>query len=367
MILHPTRILHTLRRVTLRLSPPGRRHLAKVQDRIDDEHTRPGLTDLDEEYFLDGPAGAIKVYRTGPTDARYTVVFIHGFTLAADAYFAQVDFIREQFPEVACLLLDLRGHGDTAERGVDPDTLTIDGTADDVIAVIEHAAKQGDLLLVGHSMGGMTAFSVLRRAPQQIAKRIVGLVAIDTAVNPMAAAGTPQLLATQVGKRFIEAVVEDPDHADELRHTLRGLLAPALAATVFHREAVAYDLVEFHASMIDRTPTPTFVGFYPDLRDHDERDVATALADLPGAIVVGEQDDVTPVSQAKQIHKLWPKASFVTVDTCGHMAVLEAPAEVNTAIADVLEETSSYRRKFPTRKRAEADKQGEREAKADHG
>ena len=128
-----------------------------------------------------------------------------------------------------------------------------------------------------------------------------------------------------------------PGDAQKLRDVISTVLAPALAATVFKRNGTDYDLVEFHASMIDNTPLETFVGFFDDLQDHDELDAAPLLQGIPGYVLVGKKDDVTPESQADRIHSVWPKAKLVRLDNAGHMLILETPDAVNKAIGDLVE------------------------------
>ncbi|MBN9644265.1 alpha/beta fold hydrolase [Corynebacterium mendelii] len=359
------RLVGALRRLALRVSEPGRQHLDKVRDRIHDDSRRPGLADIDEETTIDGPVCRLHVYWAGPKDPAVTVVFIHGFTLAAEAFFSQVDYIREQFPDAACLLLDVRGHGATGE--VREEYLTVDGTADDVEAAVTAFAPTGPLILVGHSLGGMTALNLMRRKDRRLTSRVAGLVLINTASAPMASSGTPMILDTKVGKRFIDAVTDDKEETDAMRANLKELLAPALAATVFHNDGVDFDIVEFHASMINNTPTSTFTGFYPDLRDHAETAAGQAIRDLPGCILVGAKDQVTPPDQAQALSRMWPAADVVEVDGCGHMLILEAPGKVNDAIGGLVEKVTDLTRKHPDRSRARADCREAQDARDDYG
>ena len=45
---------------------------------------------------------------------------------------------------------------------------------------------------------------------------------------------------------------------------------------------------------------------------------AIKIADIPGVIVQGRYDVITPPDTAWQLHKAWPKARFEMIDDAGH-------------------------------------------------
>ena len=47
---------------------------------------------------------------------------------------------------------------------------------------------------------------------------------------------------------------------------------------------------------------------------------AGRLADVPGAIVQGRYDVVTPLRTAWELHRRWPRAKWVVVADAGHAA-----------------------------------------------
>ena len=67
-------------------------------------------------------------------------------------------------------------------------------------------------------------------------------------------------------------------------------------------------------------------------------DVDDALAELrvPTTIVVGDHDRLTPISLSRRMAARCPTASLVELEGVGHMAPLEAPAEVNAVLASHL-------------------------------
>ncbi|WP_236630139.1 alpha/beta fold hydrolase [Corynebacterium atypicum] len=323
-----------LRSWLLRLTPSGRRTLALEQGALHSRTRRPGLTDVSAEGFAASTDGVmVRWDAKGPgaeEPAQATVLFLHGFTLAGESFYRQVDHLRDTHPRVRCVAPDLRGHGRTGP--CEPDMCTVDGFADDALAALADADHgTGPVILVGHSLGGLAAFNLLRRCPESVRRRIAGIVVVATSIEALADQGVPQILASPAARAVYEAVEASPKQADKFRNEATKMLAPGLAVGVFHRPT-GYQLVQFHAAMIHETPLETFVGFFDSLQTHDELAAGEFLADVDGFIITGTEDNVTPASQARRIQEVWPRAKRLAVLDAGHMVVLEAPAVVNKAL-----------------------------------
>ena len=202
--------------------------------------------------------------------------------------------------------------------------------------MIAERAATGKLIVVGHSLGGLIALHMVRAAEESIRRRIAGMVLISTSIDKLAAQGVPQILASPVADAARNAIESSPKEIRKFREAIASLMAPSLAVAVFARRT-DYEIIEFHAAMINETPLETFVGYLDDLQEHDEFAAGPYLAGLPGAVLVGTKDDVTPRKQADLIMEKWPDAELVEVDGTGHMLPLEAPEAVNRAIERVLE------------------------------
>lgn len=352
-----------VRSAALRLTSSGRRRLALEHGALHSQTRTPGLTDLtstgvvhiktapvtadiaakDDErkasdkpdtVTTDIPVHWYEVEPGEPATEPVTIVFIHGFTLAGESWYRQFNALRKSHPEARLLTMDLRGHGQT---GAVPASLcTVEGAAADALAVIAERAATGKLIVVGHSLGGLIALHMVRAAEESIRRRIAGVVLISTSIDKLAAQGVPQILASPVAEAARNAIESSPKEIRKFREAIAALMAPSLAVAVFARRT-DYEIIEFHAAMINETPLETFVGYLDDLQDHDEFAAGPYLAGLPGAVLVGTKDDVTPRKQADLIMEKWPDAELVEVDGAGHMLPLEAPEAVNRAIERVLE------------------------------
>ncbi|MDK8758146.1 alpha/beta hydrolase [Corynebacterium sp. MSK151] len=351
------------RSAALRLTKSGRRRLALEHGALHSQTREPGLTDLtstgvvhiktapvaaeiaakdDERKASDKPDAVTtdipvhwyEVEPSEPAKEPVTIVFVHGFTLAGESWYRQFNELRKSHPEARLLTMDLRGHGQT---GAVPASLcTVEGAAADALAVIAERAATGKLIVVGHSLGGLIALHMVRAAEESIRRRIAGVVLISTSIDKLAAQGVPQILASPVADAARNAIESSPKEIRKFREAIASLMAPSLAVAVFARRT-DYEIIEFHAAMINETPLETFVGYLDDLQDHDEFAAGPYLEGLPGAVLVGTKDDVTPRKQADLIMEKWPDAELVEVDGAGHMLPLEAPEAVNRAIERVLE------------------------------
>lgn len=352
------------RSAALRLTKSGRRRLALEHGALHSQTREPGLTDLtstgvvhiktapvtaeiaakdDERKASDKPDAVTtdipvhwyEVEPSEPAKEPATIVFVHGFTLAGESWYRQFNALRKSHPEARLLTMDLRGHGQT---GAVPASLcTVEGAAADALAVIAERAATGNLIVVGHSLGGLIALHMVRAAEESIRRRIAGVVLISTSIDKLAAQGVPQILASPVADAARNAIESSPKEIRKFREAIASLMAPSLAVAVFARRT-DYEIIEFHAAMINETPLETFVGYLDDLQDHDEFAAGPYLEGLPGAVLVGTKDDVTPRKQADLIMEKWPDAELVEVDGAGHMLPLEAPEAVNRAIERLLDQ-----------------------------
>lgn len=321
--------LAPLRRSALRLTRNGRRRLALELGANYSATREPGLKNIERTGTVDNDGIPVCWYEYGPESAETTVLFLHGFTIPAESYYQQVEHLRATSPEVKLLLLDIRGHGRTG--AVAPARCTIDGATDDALAVLTARNITGKLIIVGHSLGGLMAMNLVRRCPDELRACIAGLVLVGASIEAFADQGLPQLLASPVADQVYNAVEAAPDEVTKFREQAAGILAPALAVAIFHRPT-DYELVQFHAAMIHETPLETFVGYFDDLQVHDELAAGPHLQGIPGYVIVGDKDEITPVSQAEKIIEVWPDAWLQIAREAGHMIPLEAPDILNAAI-----------------------------------
>src|SRR4029450_2230860 len=165
----------------------------------------------------------------GAADADRTVVFVHGYALNQDAWHYQ----RRDLTDLGRMVfLDQRGHG-RSMRGR-PERSTIDQLGEDLYRVIDAVAGDGSpVVLVGHSMGGMTVLALADLHPELFGDRIVAVPLLATAPGrrgggplarpPPAPSGDRPpgvaLLAPSPG-RLAEATLGAPAYTGRILHKL---------------------------------------------------------------------------------------------------------------------------------------------------
>ncbi|WP_245569779.1 alpha/beta fold hydrolase [Gordonia shandongensis] len=268
-----------------------------------------------------------------------TVVFVHGFTLRMASWHFQRFGLARRWSDRAIKMVfyDQRGHG--ASGRASAQTSTMAQLGDDLAAVIRAMAPTGPVVLVGHSMGGMSIMSLARRHPDLFAHRgrIAGVALISTAARGITEAGlgeglnNPIVDALRVSVRYIPRAVQAG------RGVTRRAVQPVLIAASFghgHYSPVLGRAVE---SMIQNTRIDTMVNFLHVLESHDEATALPSIAQVPTVVCCGTQDRLTPLPNSLNMYaQLGDDSRLVIGEDCGHMLQMEAPDLVNNAIDDVV-------------------------------
>ena len=268
----------------------------------------------------------------GPLDAPVTVILVHGFCQNRDdLLFQRRALVAEFGGRVRVISFDLRSHGRSSRSA--PHHATIDQLGQDLLLVICELATHGSLVLIGHSMGGMTILALADAMPRLFRDRVAGVALISTSTGKIAwlTLGVPAGLA-KVGDPALRFALRGVRNRSTLIERGRARLTDT--AWVFVRRlAFGPDpdptLVEFMARMIGETPVDVVAEFFPTLTSHDKLAALDVLLDLPAVIVCGEQDLVTPPDHSRAIADLLPKAELVLVPDAGHQALMERPDLVN--------------------------------------
>src|SRR3954447_12647978 len=117
----------------------------------------------------------------GISDAPLTIVFVHGFTLSMDCW----HFQRRDLRDLGRLVFyDQRSHGASGRSARKHST--IDQLGRDLGVVIDELAPSGPIVLVGHSMGGMTVLALADQRPELFGPRVIGVALVGTAAGAFA-------------------------------------------------------------------------------------------------------------------------------------------------------------------------------------
>lgn len=244
----------------------------------------------------------------GDTGGARTLIWLHAFPLCADMWRPQLDAAPAGWRVVAP---DLAGLGGTADHG---GAAAIADYAGDVFALADQLGVRR-FVLGGLSMGGYAVFACLRLD----ASRVRGIVLADTksgADSPQAREGRQKMLDL-VAAAGVAGV------ADEM--------LPKLLGATTRRDDPG--LVAHVRRLIETNTAPGVERAIARLRDRPDSTPQLAGILVPALVVVGEEDGITPVSDARAMAGALPDATLAILPRAGHLANLEAPEAFQGALA----------------------------------
>ncbi|MFR0357710.1 alpha/beta fold hydrolase [Streptomyces sediminimaris] len=273
--------------------------------------------------------------------APVTVVFSHGYCLSQDSWHFQRAALRGV---VRTVHWDQRSHGRSG-RGVrqaqDGTAVSIDQLGRDLKAVIDAAAPEGPIVLVGHSMGGMTMMALADQYPALVRDRVAAVALVGTSSGRLGEVnfGLP-VAGVNAVRRVLPGVLKalgtQAALVEKGRRATADLFAGVIKRYSFASRDVDPAVARFAERMIEGTPIDVVAEFYPAFTDHDKTEALGYFADLPVLVLAGIGDLVTPSEHSEAIADLLPEAELVLVPDAGHLVMLEHPEVVTDRLADLL-------------------------------
>jgi pimeloyl-ACP methyl ester carboxylesterase len=282
------------------------------------------------------------VREVGPITAPLTVVFAHGFCMRMGSFHFQRAALAERWGEqVRMVFYDQRGHG---QSGVAPlDTYTVEQLGRDLETILQVLVPRGPVVLVGHSMGGMTVLSHARQFPQHYGRRIVGAAMISSAAEGVARSPLGEILRNPALEAVRFAARYSPKLVHRTRGAIRSALRPILKTASFGDHAISPSVVAFAEQMIHDTDIDTLVAFLHALEVHDETAALPVLARIPTLIACGGRDLLTPVKNSEEMAAALPDSLLVIVPGAAHMVQMERPEVINDALVRLVERATPSR------------------------
>jgi pimeloyl-ACP methyl ester carboxylesterase len=175
------------------------------------------------------------------------------------------------------------------------------------------AAAPATFALGGFSMGGYVAFEILRRAPHRVER----LALIDTQATPDA----PETTARRRG--FIEQTRIGRFHG----------VQPSLLPTLIHPARLKdTTIVQPILDMAQEVGADGFVREQKAIMARPDSRPLLADIDVPTVVIVGRQDQATPLLRAQEMATDIANARLVVIEECGHMSPLEKPDDLTNAL-----------------------------------
>lgn len=248
---------------------------------------------------------SIRYLRTG--GAKPPVVLLHGLMGSGACWTPLARALEDEFDVI---MPDARGHGGSSapHHGY-----RYDDHASDVLGLIRGLSLSRPVLL-GHSMGGMTAAVVASRG----AGILRGLVLVD-----------PTFLSPERQRE-----VRDSDVADQHRRVLglpKSDLVEQARARNPHR---SLEIIELQAEARLKTSLDAFDVLTPPNPAY--RDLVSAV-EVPSLLVIGDSPVVT-LEMAKELHGLNPRVRIEQVQNAGHGLPFEQPERLGEVVLSFLRE-----------------------------
>ena len=238
------------------------------------------------------------------------VAFVHGFPHNRALWAPQIGALVDR---ARCIAPDLRGFGESSKHG----PFSVDQFADDVAMLLRGLGIER-AVIAGLSMGGYVALAMWRRHRTLVR----ALVLADTRAGA------------------------DSDEAREKRTALIALARARGSGAVADgqitgmlgkstREKRPALIDEVHR-MLESASVDGIVGALEAMMARVDSTGTLATIDVPTLVVVGQEDVLTPVSEAEILHEGIRGSRLEVIEYAGHMSNLERPAAFNHVLSEFL-------------------------------
>ncbi|KAK2751454.1 hypothetical protein FQN55_000729 [Onygenales sp. PD_40] len=247
-----------------------------------------------------------------PTGSPITVLFIHGLGSASSFYYPIIPHISQL--GFHCLALDTNGSGASPYSGTGNSITSI---AADALGLLDALDIKQDVVVVGHSMGGIVASYL---AASDVSGRIRGVVLVGP-VHPNP--GTAEVV-----RKRIQAV--EADGMEPMANTIPTSGTGSKSTPLVH----AF-IRQLHITMNPQA----YISLCRAIAEAAVPDYSQIT--IPMLLLGGEEDTAAPMEGSKLIWESYAtpsaKKNFVTLAGVGHWHVLEAPEETGRAIGEFLQ------------------------------
>ncbi|HEU4740981.1 MAG TPA: alpha/beta fold hydrolase [Meiothermus sp.] len=229
------------------------------------------------------------------------VILLHAFPYSPQMWAPQIALLQERYPVWAPNILGQPSLEQAAKTVLDK-------------------MEGWEQAVVGLSMGGYTAFRMWELAPE----RVAGLVLADT----------------RAGADSDENKAARAQQAERIRQEGIGWLPEALlkshlgATTHKERPSVGAEA----SRMILEADPERIIHSLSALANRADSRLLLPTIQVPTLVLVGEEDTLTPPSEARYLASAIPDSRLLIVPDAGHMSSLENPKAFNTALLGFLAE-----------------------------
>ena len=253
----------------------------------------------------------IHYLRTGGN--KPSIVLLHGLMLNGACWSPLARTLEKDYDVI---MPDARGHGNSSspDHGYHYDNL-----ADDVLSLID-ALKLATPVLLGHSMGGMTAAVVASRNPN----RLRGLILAD-----------PTFLTPQRQRE-----VHESDVADQHRRILNRPRQDLLTEMQGRHNSRSNEVIELFVQARFQTSIRAFDVLTPPNPEYMQ---LIKTLDVPSLLVVGDVGSVVTLEMAAELVGLNQRLEVVQIKEAGHSVPYDQPERFSAVVQTFLRNLFIYK------------------------
>jgi len=261
------------------------------------------------------------IYRIIEGNPSLTILFLHGLGENLRAW----EKIENQLKiPYRLLLVDLPGHGQS------PLPRRTNYSHENLASLLWEFVEDigaGDLLIVGHSLGGNLALRMAAMRPE----KIKGLFLLSPSVFDSRGFPFPRLLTNNIFIRpFLNAVI---------RRTVRSTkrLTKILQQAVFNETVVDEGLIQRIIKPIVDNPKSYLTLIYLFRDSSRNRKLPDfRKIQVPVLVINGTEDPWVKPEEARRLGHLLPKSELILLPFCGHMPQEEKPNEVTRKLEEFI-------------------------------
>ncbi len=261
-------------------------------------------------FYVEVNGIRLRVYDSARNNRSYNednpvIILLHGSPGQISNWKHIIPCLEKHYRVIA---FDQRGYGESDK----PLKVSLEDYLEDLGQLIQKLnLRQDNIILVGHSFGGLVAQEYASR------HRIRGLVLIGSltrlrrSITNRIIWSTPPILWRKIF--FTE-------------NTLTRRLYRKLFFSKHTRDQVYEEFIKDNKEYLENLPAHVF-SYLKYFKDYDAS-VSVPNIRVPTLIIVGGEDKVTPVEEAQRLNEMIENSKLVVIENAGHMVLYEKPEEL---------------------------------------
>lgn len=293
---------------------------------------------------IPGADGALLHVETEGATEGPILLFTHGWGLSARIWAEARADLGGRF---GLAFWDLPGLGRSGRPTID---YSLDGFGEDLHAVIDSLPEDRPVILIGHSIGGMTVLTFCAHHPELLNRRVAAIVLENTThANPLEA-----MIFSRVF-RPLQPLIELVSRLDMVfsplirvmnwQAWLSGATHAVARVTGFGARPTREQLDRVARAITRNSPAVQARGALAML--HWSVTDSLPRIDVPALVFVGGRDLMTRPRAGETIAAALPQARLVRVEDAGHMGPIEKAAFYNEQIGDFADFVRLLRSRVP--------------------